>query len=418
MVAILSEFLIYAILIHKITSANEAFDKKIRNGFGHVENDEHSPSLSNNLYGKRVNYALMPLMGGMYGKRTFVPFHGGMYGKRRSLPFNRYYNKQLLSPEITLNEDLIPSVYYDGNGKFGQFPYKLWRQYQLKEDNSDYYKDNSYPSQPFPELVKPLSLKHNSLGLKQSKKKLLQMDFLIFENTLCIPPSIPAKDSQNVDCCKLPREIFPHKTIYEEFCSVLYFGVMADGPDGRFCRLSSSQKRQSINCDPGWIAFYEGLNQFCYKAFTINSTDKIVDIMSKKMVIRAEKKGNSKTLRVLNGAQNLLCDSVDRNTYYYYIGLYRNDFDWRWRSYDEKAYSHLEEQGQQLLDYLNQPRSNHTWPDGTRIFADGWHDVDDITTNVVMSNCGMWRDFNSSLTDFKHNKIHVENQGFICAYHV
>ncbi|KAM3724875.1 Snaclec crotocetin-1 [Dirofilaria immitis] len=261
---------------------------------------------------------------------------------------------------------------------------------------------------------------------------LLLAKFLFAENTLCIPPSIPAKDSQNVDCCKLPREIFPHKTIYEEFCSVLYFGVMADGPDGRFCRLSSSQKRQSINCDPGWIAFYEGLNQFCYKAFTINSTDKIVDIMSKKDGDPCRKKKETARLvripnqninmflyvRVLNGAQNLLCDSVDRNTYYYYIGLYRNDFDWRWRSYDEKAYSHLEEQGQQLLDYLNQPRSNHTWPDGTRIFADGWHDVDDITTNVVMSNCGMWRDFNSSLTDFKHNKIHVENQGFICAYHV
>uniref|UniRef100_A0A8R1U055 Uncharacterized protein n=1 Tax=Onchocerca volvulus TaxID=6282 RepID=A0A8R1U055_ONCVO len=72
---------------------------------------------------------------------------------------------------------------------------------------------------------------------------LLLGKFHFAENIVCIPPSIPAKDMEDNECCKLPPEIFPHKTIYEEFCSVLYFGTMANGPDGPFCRLSSSQER-------------------------------------------------------------------------------------------------------------------------------------------------------------------------------
>ncbi|VDN92511.1 unnamed protein product, partial [Brugia pahangi] len=110
-------------------------------------------------------------------------------------------------------------------------------------------------------------------------------------------------------------------------------------------------------------------------------------------------------VKVLNGAQNLSCFTTDENTYYYYIGLYRlqklinritnffvfaifrKDFDWRWYAYHEKAYSHLEEQAQILLDYLNSPRPKHVWSDGTEIFAKGWNDINDITTNVIISNC-------------------------------
>uniref|UniRef100_A0A0R3RDP9 Alpha-L-rhamnosidase n=1 Tax=Brugia timori TaxID=42155 RepID=A0A0R3RDP9_9BILA len=47
----------------------------------------------------------------------------------------------------------------------------------------------------------------------------------------------------------------------------------------------------------------------------------------------------------------------------------------------------LEEQGQILLDYLNSPRPQHVWSDGTEIFAKGWNDINDITTNVIISNC-------------------------------
>lgn len=72
---------------------------------------------------------------------------------------------------------------------------------------------------------------------------------------------------------------------------------------------------------------------------------------------------------------------------YHQFSLFRKDFDWRWHPYHEKAYSHLEEQGQLLVDYLNSPRPQHVWSDGTRIFAEGWDSADDITTNVVISNC-------------------------------
>uniref|UniRef100_A0A0R3RNE2 Transposase n=1 Tax=Elaeophora elaphi TaxID=1147741 RepID=A0A0R3RNE2_9BILA len=57
--------------------------------------------------------------------------------------------------------------------------------------------------------------------------------------------------------------------------------------------------------------------------------------------------------------------------------LYRKDFDWRWHPYHEKAYSHLEEQGELLLKYLNSPRPQHVWPDGTRIFAKGWGTINE-----------------------------------------
>uniref|UniRef100_A0A0N4TRS4 BPTI/Kunitz inhibitor domain-containing protein n=1 Tax=Brugia pahangi TaxID=6280 RepID=A0A0N4TRS4_BRUPA len=66
------------------------------------------------------------------------------------------------------------------------------------------------------------------------------------ESVVCIPPSVPAKDNQGVECCRLPSEIFPHKVIYEEFCNTVYFGVMADGPNGRFCRLSGIQLRRTF----------------------------------------------------------------------------------------------------------------------------------------------------------------------------
>ncbi|KAK6100797.1 hypothetical protein QQG55_2110 [Brugia pahangi] len=250
------------------------------------------------------------------------------------------------------------------------------------------------------------------------------------ESVVCIPPSVPAKDNQGVECCRLPSEIFPHKVIYEEFCNTVYFGVMADGPNGRFCRLSGIQLRQSVECDSGWVKFFEGFNQFCYKAFSIKN--ETFDIANKAIGDPCENERKSARLvripnqsinmflyvKVLNGAQNLSCFTTDENTYYYYIGLYRKDFDWRWYAYHEKAYSHLEEQAQILLDYLNSPRPKHVWSDGTEIFAKGWNDINDITTNVIISNCGMWRDVNNSRTNFKHGKKLVPNQGFICAYHV
>ncbi|VDM92113.1 unnamed protein product [Onchocerca ochengi] len=229
MVAILSEFLISAILIHTIIAANEVFDKEIPNKLEQAEKNEH-PSLLDNNYNKRMNYALM---GGLYGRKP--PFHGGIYGKRQSLPSSKYYSKQLHSPEIMHNEEFALPIYYGNDGKFEQLPYKFGRKYQFDEDD---------------------------------------------KNIVCIPPSIPAKDMEDNECCKLPPEIFPHKTIYEEFCSVLYFGTMANGPDGPFCRLSSSQERKSTACESGWMAFYEGINQFCYKAFTIDSKSAI-DIMNK-----------------------------------------------------------------------------------------------------------------------------------------
>ncbi|CAG9531365.1 unnamed protein product [Cercopithifilaria johnstoni] len=228
---------------------------------------------------------------------------------------------------------------------------------------------------------------------------LLLQNFHFAEND-CIPPSIPTRDKHGFDCCKLPPEPFPHKAIYEEFCSPVYFGVMEEHPNGRFCRLSSTQYRKSIPCESGWVMFYEGYNQFCYKAFTITSSKDAIDISSKKSdpcqnkhkrasLVRVPNENINMFLfvKVLNGALNLSCSTTDANTYYYYIGLHRNDFNWQWRPYHEKSYSHLEEQAQQLLDYLNSPHSQHIWSDGTRIFADGWDNANDITTNVVISNC-------------------------------
>ncbi|EFO17901.1 hypothetical protein LOAG_10596 [Loa loa] len=85
---------------------------------------------------------------------------------------------------------------------------------------------------------------------------LLVEKFYFAENVVCIPPSIPTKDKQGVDCCKLPPEIFPHRTIYEEFCSAVYFGTMANGTDGQFCRLSSSQAKRIFFCNYSGLLFY------------------------------------------------------------------------------------------------------------------------------------------------------------------
>ncbi|VBB30400.1 unnamed protein product, partial [Acanthocheilonema viteae] len=174
---------------------------------------------------------------------------------------------------------------------------------------------------------------------------------------------------------------------------------MANHSNSRFCRLSSAQERQTIECDVGWIKFFEGFNQFCYKAFSITSLKNVTDVSSKEgdpcekerktaRLVRVPNQNINMFLyvKVLNGNPDLLCSVTDANTYYYYIGLYRRDFDWRWRPYHEKAYTHLEEQGELLLDYLNSPRPQHVWSDGSRIFADGWDNIDDTTTNVVISN--------------------------------
>uniref|UniRef100_A0A915PX50 Protein phosphatase 1 regulatory subunit 7 n=1 Tax=Setaria digitata TaxID=48799 RepID=A0A915PX50_9BILA len=299
----------------------------------------------------------MPLMGGMYGKRSFIPFPGGIYIKRR---IGGYYNKRSFLPEGIQNkgpnfaEFNPPSAHYVGIGKVGPFPYEKWQQHQLEEDNNDFYKDDSNSLQTLPNTLRHI------------------------KNFFCIPPSIPAKDSKGTDCCKLPPEIFPHNTVYEEFCTAVYFGVMADGPDGRFCRLSP-------------------LTQF---QFTINSPQNSIDIADKTTGDPCRKERNTASLvrvpnqsinmflyvKVLKGQQNLGCHSTDENTYYYYIGLQRKDFDWRWHPYDEKAYTHLEEQGQRLLAYLNEPHENHTWSDGTKIFAKDWDNPRRISSNVVISN--------------------------------
>uniref|UniRef100_A0A0R3RL07 CPW_WPC domain-containing protein n=1 Tax=Elaeophora elaphi TaxID=1147741 RepID=A0A0R3RL07_9BILA len=286
------------------------FDEEIQNRPGQVKTNEQQLSLSNNLYGKRVNYATMPLMGGMYGKRMIVPLHGGMYGKRRLLlPSSVHYSKRALIPEIIQNNEFAKfalSSYYDMSGNLGRNSYQK-RQRQHLSGNDD--------------------------------------------KTNCIPPSTPTKDKRGIDCCKLPPEPFPHKTIYEEFCDPVYFGVMANGPDGRFCRLSSIQKKQSTDCDIGWTKFYEGFNQFCYKAFSITSSKDAIDISSKKDGDPCEKQRKTARLvrvpnpsinidnesvgsghfsvKILNGAQNLSCTVQDANTYYYYIGLNRFIFTWK-----------------------------------------------------------------------------------------
>uniref|UniRef100_A0A8R1Y2Z4 Uncharacterized protein n=1 Tax=Onchocerca volvulus TaxID=6282 RepID=A0A8R1Y2Z4_ONCVO len=156
MVAILSEFLISAILIHTIIAANEVFDKEIPNKLEQAEKNEH-PSLLDNNYNKRMNYALM---GGLYGRKP--PFHGGIYGKRQSLPSSKYYSKQLHSPEIMHNEEFALPIYYGNDGKFEQLPYKFGRKYQFDEDDSDQYKDYSYFFQSFP----PKHFKPNHINLK------------------------------------------------------------------------------------------------------------------------------------------------------------------------------------------------------------------------------------------------------------
>ncbi|VDM11617.1 unnamed protein product [Wuchereria bancrofti] len=118
-----------------------------------AQTNEYPFPLSNNLYGKRVNYVLMPLMGGMYGKRALVPSHNDIYDKRYqplSLSSNEYNNK-LLSKIIQNEKDLAqfnPLSYYHINEKVEQLPYQTSRQhYQLENDNSDYYNqinDNSH----------------------------------------------------------------------------------------------------------------------------------------------------------------------------------------------------------------------------------------------------------------------------------
>ncbi|KAK6100798.1 hypothetical protein QQG55_2115 [Brugia pahangi] len=153
MVAILSEFLIYIILIYKIISAKEVFDGEVQNvGSEEAQKDDYPLPLSSNLYGKRVNYVLMPLMGGMYGKRA----HSDIYDKPYqplSLSADEYNNKRLslLSKIIHKENDMVqfnPLSHYHINEKVGHSPYQTLRQhYQLEDDNNDYYNqinDNSH----------------------------------------------------------------------------------------------------------------------------------------------------------------------------------------------------------------------------------------------------------------------------------